>query len=88
MPEPWFFEVLSYRPSPYPGECMSGYLLRLAAVNGFLSFWDFATDLFPAFTHTGQAGLLRWEYPVEDWGRIPVRTQLTLTRLRLSLIHI
>ena len=82
MPEPWFFEVLPYRPSPYPGECLSGYLLRLAEVNGFLSFWDFATDLFPAFTHTGQTGLLRWEYPVEDWGRIPVRTQLTVTRLR------
>lgn len=82
MPEPWFFEVLPYRPSPYPGECLSGYLLRLAEANGFLNFWDFATDLFPAFQHTGQAGLLRWEYPVENWGRIPVRTQLSMGDLR------
>ena len=82
MPEPWFFEVLPYRPSPYPGECLSGYLLRLAEVNGFHNFWDLATDLFPAFTHTSQSGLLRWEYPVENWGRIPVRTQLSETELR------
>ena len=82
MPEPWFFEVLPYRPSPYPGECLSGYLLRLAEANGFLSFWDFVIDLFPAFHQTGQTGLLRWEYPVEDWGRIPVRTQLSTTELR------
>jgi hypothetical protein len=82
MPEPWFFEVLPYRPSSYPGECLSGYLLRLAEVNGFHNFWDLATDLFPTFTHTSQAGLLRWEYPVENWGRIPVRTQLSEPELR------
>ena len=33
MSEPWFFEVLPYRPSPYSDECLSGYLLRLAEVN-------------------------------------------------------
>ncbi len=46
MAEPWFFDVLPYRPAPYPGECLSGYLLRLAEVNGFI-FWDLAADLFP-----------------------------------------
>lgn len=82
MSEPWFFEVLPYRPSPYSDECLSGYLLRLAEVNGFVSFWDLAIDLFPAFQHTGQARLLRWEYPVADWGRIPLRTQLSVAELR------
>ena len=77
MAEPWFFDVLPYRPSPYPGECLSGYLLRLAEANGFLSFWDLATDLFPAFQTYRPMGLLRWEYPVDDWGRIPLRTQLS-----------
>jgi len=81
MTEPWFFEVFPYRPAPYSGECLSGYLLRLAEVNGFI-FWDLAADLFPVFARTIQISLLRWEYPVSDWGRIPSRTQLPMAALR------
>ena len=82
MAEPWFFEVLPCRPPPYPGECLSGYLLRLAQANGFVSFWDLASDLFPMWGGPHQISLLRWEYPVDEWGRIPLRTQLSLTELR------
>lgn len=81
MAESWFFEVYPYRPAPYPGECLSGYLLRLAEVNGF-SFWDLAADLFPVFDCTIRISRLRWEYPVSDWGRIPLRTQLPVAALR------
>ena len=78
----WFFEVLPHRPSPYPGECLSGYLLRLAEANGFANFWDLASDLFPHW-HTGkQLLLLRWEYPLDHWGRIPLRAQLSPAQLR------
>lgn len=87
MPEPWFFDVLPYHPSPYLGECLSGYLLRLAEVNGFISFWELATNLFPSFQHCSQAGLLRWEYPVHNWGNISVRTQLSDDEMqRLTVI--
>ena len=78
----WFFEVFPCRPLPYPGECLSGYLLRLAQANGFVSFWDLVSDLFPVFRQPNQISLLRWEYPVDDWGRIPLRTQLSKTDLR------
>jgi transcriptional regulator with XRE-family HTH domain len=82
MVEPWFFDVLPHHPPPYPGECLSGYLLRLAQANGFVSFWGWVSDLFPAFRQPNQISLLRWEYPVDDWGRIPLRTQLSKTDLR------
>lgn len=78
----WFFEVLPCRPLPYPGECLSGYLLRLAQANDFATFWDLVSDLFPMWRGPHQISLLRWEYPVDDWGRIPLRTQLPLTDLR------
>src|SRR5258708_24922825 len=76
MAEPWFFDVLPCRPVPYPDECLSGYVLRLAEANGFLLLWDLATDLFPRWSHPDQVTRLRWEYPVEDWRRLLQRTQL------------
>jgi transcriptional regulator with XRE-family HTH domain len=87
MTEPWFFDVFPNHPAPYPGECFSGYLLRLAQANGFVSFWDLVSDLFPFYQQTNQISLLRWEYPVDDWGRIPLRTQLSTTDLqRLTVL--
>jgi transposase-like protein len=82
MPEPWFFDVLPCHPAPYPGECLSGYLLRLAEANGCTSLWSFMRDLFPLFRSTSRITLLRSEYPIDDWGRLPVRTQLPLATLR------
>ena len=82
MTGPWFFEVMPYRPSPYPDECLSGYLLRLAEANHVVSFWKLAQDLFPLWQDYPQAAMLRWEYPMENWGRIPLRTQLSLADLR------
>ncbi|MCL4488380.1 MAG: TniQ family protein [Chloroflexi bacterium] len=84
MPESrvWFFEVLPQRPPPYPGECLSGYLLRLAEANGALRFWSLARDLFPRWTMDEQVLLLRWEYPLDEWGRLPLRTQRTPDQLR------
>ena len=82
MPESrvWFFEVLPQRPPPYPGECLSGYLLRLAEANGALRFWSLARDLFPRWTMDEQVLLLRWEYPLDAWGRLPLRAQLRAPR--------
>jgi transposase-like protein len=82
MPEPWFFDVLPCHPPPYPGECLSGYVLRLAEANGCTSLWSFVRDLFPLFRSASQITLLRGEYPIDDWGRIPMRTQLPLSTLR------
>lgn len=82
MTDPWYFEVLPYRPPAHTGECLSGYLMRLAHVNGFIRFWDLAADLFPMWGKERQVSLLRWEYPVDGWGRIPLRTQLSLGELR------
>lgn len=76
-----FVQVLPYRPAPYPGECLSGYLVRLADANG-LTFWDLACDLFGRLRTVGQLPLLRWEYPIDEWGRIPLRTQLSPVQLR------
>ncbi len=78
----WFFEVLPVRPSPYPGECLSGYLLRLAKANLCLSFMDFVQDLFPMWATITRIIKLRWEHSVDNWGRIPMRTQLSLSSLR------
>jgi hypothetical protein len=82
LAEPWFYDVLPCRPHPYAGECLTGYLLRLAEANHLAGFLDLVFDLFPLWSKTSQLGLLRWEYPVEDWGRIPLRTQLPLNDLR------
>lgn len=84
MPEPWVFEVLPDHPHPAPGECLSSYLIRLAAANGGISVWELVRDLFPEWTAPQQLRLLRWEYPLDDWGRLPLRTSrssLTLDRL-------
>lgn len=87
LAEPWFFDVLPVRPAPYGGECLSGYLLRLAQVNGFTSFWELATVFYPAWSETVQLAVLRWEYPVENWGLIPLRTQQPLAALhRLTVV--
>lgn len=87
MSEGWFFESLPLRPGPYPGECLSGYLLRLADLNGYAIFWDMVGDLFPTWDAPQQINKLKWEYPLKDWGRIPLRTGLTpgeLTRLTVA----
>ncbi len=84
---PWFFEVLPCHPPPYPGECWSGYLLRLAEING-VTIGDLARDLFPHYRGP-HAGLSRlsWEYPVDHWARVPLRTQLSLAELkRLTVV--
>ncbi len=87
MSENWFFETLPLRPAPYLGECLSGYLLRLADLNGYTILWDMVSDLFPMWKAPQQIGMLKWEYPMENWGRIPMRTGLTsgdLTRLTVA----
>lgn len=87
MSKDWFFELLPLRPNPYPGECLSGYLLRLADLNGYGIFWDMVGDLFPTWDAPQQIHKLKWEYPMKDWGRIPLRTGLTpaeLTRLTVA----
>ena len=68
MLKPWFFDVLPFRPIPYPEECLSGYLVRLAEANGEVRLWDLVGDLFPRWVGPQQLALLRWEYPVDDWG--------------------
>ncbi len=82
MPEPWFFDVLACHPPPYPGECLSGYLIRLAEANHCIDLWSFISDLFPLFRSAKQISLLCTEYPIDDWGRIPLRTQLPLATLK------
>jgi ribosomal protein S27E len=77
MAEPWYFEVLPYRPAPYADECLSGYLARLAVANGQVDLWQFASDLFPLWRVTRQLLLVRWEYPLDAWGLLPLRTQLS-----------
>lgn len=87
MSEDWFFKSLPLRPGPYSGECLSGYLLRLADLNGCTILWDLVGDLFPRWKAPQQIGMLKWEYPLKDWGRIPLRTGLTpgeLTRLTVA----
>lgn len=87
MADTWFFEVLPNRPPPFPDECLSGYLLRLANANGFTFFWDFISELFPSWKRPQQISMLLWEYPLEEWGRIPLRAQLpvaTLNRLTVA----
>ncbi len=82
MTDSWFFEVLPCRPAPLPGECLSGYLLRLAEANGFPQLWDLASDLFPRWSSPSQTRRLRWDYPVEDWQCLQRRTQLASNRLQ------
>jgi len=81
MSEDWFFERLPLHPAPYAGECLSGYILRLADLNGYHMLWDLVGDLFPTWKAPQQIGLLKWEYPLENWGRIPLRTGLSSAEL-------
>ena len=82
MASNWFFEVLPVRPSPYLGECLSGYLLRLAEANRYTFFGEFVQDLFPMWATMSPIIKLRWEHGIDNWGRIPMRTQLSLSSLR------
>jgi transposase-like protein/DNA-binding XRE family transcriptional regulator len=81
MVEPWYFEVLPYRPEPYADECLSGYLARLAVANGIVDLWHLAGDLFPLWRVTRQLSLVRWEYPLDAWGLLSLRVQLSLVTL-------
>jgi len=81
MSDAWFFEVLPNRPPPFADECLSGYLLRLAHANGFTIFWDLISELFPSWRRPQQISMLLWEYPLAEWGRIPLRIQLPVAAL-------
>lgn len=81
MPDDWFFEKLPLHPAPYAGECLSGYILRLADLNGYNILWDLVGDLFPTWKAPQQIGMLKWEYPLENWGRMPLRTGLSSAEL-------
>lgn len=82
MTEPWFYQVYPCHPVPYPDECLSGYLLRLAQTNGFVFSGELVRDLLPTWQRAAQAMLLRWEYPMDAWGHIPQRTQVPPARLK------
>ena len=87
MAEAWFFDVLPCRPQPYEDECLSGYLLRLADANGVRHFGDWVADLFPTWPSQQRIVLLDWEYPIDGWGRISLRTQLAPSALqRLTVV--
>jgi hypothetical protein len=82
MPDTWFFDVLPCRPVPYEDECLTGYLLRLAATNGTADFRAFVLNLFPSWPGRGQISLLRWEYPLAHWHELSQRVQLPEERLK------
>jgi DNA-binding XRE family transcriptional regulator len=86
MSASWFFEVFPSHPAPYPGECLSGYLLRLAEANGLPHFGQLISDLFPTWQKAAQISLLRWEYPLNAWGRIPLRAQVSPTALERTTV--
>jgi transposase-like protein len=77
LAEPWYFEVLPSRPAPYGDECLSRYLARLAVANDVPDLWHLASDLFPLWRVTRQLSLVRWEYPLDNWGLLPLRVQLS-----------
>lgn len=87
MSDTWFFDALPDRPPPHDDECLSGYLLRVAAAYAVTDFRAFVQSLFPDWHNRRQVHILRWEYPVERWGALPVRLQLTEEKLeRLTLL--
>ena len=75
MTDTWYFDALPYRPTPHPDECLSGYILRLAAANGSMRLLNFSQLLFPDGQQIGRMNALRWEYPQADWGNSPQLTQ-------------
>ena len=81
MSETRFFDVLPVRIQPYEGECLSGYLLRLADANGVIDFRAFIQSLFPTWHNHRQVHVLRWEYPVDGWGALQLRAQLPVEKL-------
>lgn len=81
MSDTWFFDALPCHPEPYEGECLTGYLLRLADANGITDIRAFICGLFPEWGKKKQVQILRWEYPTENWGELPQRTQLPVARL-------
>jgi hypothetical protein len=78
---PWFFDILPYRPRPFPDECVSGYLLRLAELNGFPALWSFTQWIFPSWDSPQAQAILRWEYPTAEWARLALYTHLTIEEL-------
>mgnify|MGYP003382189377 CR=1 FL=1 len=78
----WYFDALPCRPQPFADECLSGYLLRLAAANGHPVCKDFIFQMFPGWRFGPQVRVLRWEYPTDDWGQIPHYTQLPRAALQ------
>jgi transcriptional regulator with XRE-family HTH domain/predicted Zn-ribbon and HTH transcriptional regulator len=82
----WYFDVLAYRPQPFAGECLSGYLLRLAEANGQLAVQAFIGQLFPTRQKRLSISIFRWEYPVDNWGELPQFSQLSLPELEKMTI--
>ncbi|MCP4409914.1 MAG: TniQ family protein [Gammaproteobacteria bacterium] len=87
MSDTWFFDALPCRPAPYEDECLSGYLLRLAATNGMRNIRAFVQALFPTWPEKRQVNILRWEYPVDNWDELSRRTQLSVERLDRMTLH-
>lgn len=82
----WYFDVLAYRPQPFAGECLSGYLLRLAEANGQLAVQEFIGRLFPTRQKRLSISIFRWEFPVDNWGELPQFSQLSLPELEKMTI--
>lgn len=79
----WHFDVLPFRPPPFPDECISGYLLRLAQANGFPRLWSLVQRVYPDWkSETLRIGVLRWEYPVKNCGLLPQLTALPFGALK------
>lgn len=79
----WHFDVLPFRPPPFQGECLSGYMLRLADANGFGRLWPFVQRIYPDWTaKTSHMIVLRWEFPVNDYGLLPQLTASSLHTLK------
>ena len=77
----WPFDVLPSRPSPFPGECLSGYLLRLANTNGYIKVGNLIEDLFPSYGIRRQSEIANWEIPLRGWEHAPIQTGLSSTEL-------
>lgn len=79
----WHFDVLPFRPPPLQGECLSGYMLRLAEANGFPRLWSLAQRVYPDWgPGIMRMIVLRWEYPVKNCGLLPQLTALPLHILK------
>ena len=72
----WFFDVLPNHPPPYPDECLSGYVLRLADLNGYASLGQFALARFPITSDMKHFRGFQWEYLPEFTSDMAVLKQL------------